>query len=823
MSATEEDPVDLESARRVKALDKWVVDCRAKMKSKWPAVDFNADRWPLQDHYKTKINNITFANTFAFFKGKDHSYKLAIKCLMAEIALEGEVKSANAKVVCWRLLSILEVSLHQICRSKLFSIEQVQVEKAKANCSKAPAILMSLMALVSLIRRLGEVGVIDRLAWSLSPQTKYQLLSIQKSNNIQFKTNKAGILERQIEALSDAQAAMLRGDERLSAYDRVALAVMGINMCCPNRINEPLCMEVGDHFTLEDYCTPADDRNIGDAAPVLVRVHQMLLLKGSKGAEWGGKPILNFMIAFADLCISIIKQHGERSRMLVSWYEMNPDVLYLPPCLEYLRGTYVDVVSLWKICNLVDSEPPARNEKSVKGIWQELKLNGFVQKIANPKVYRSNGTLNSKKTLEVVSWANLEKVLLARVGQAMDSLRRVTQLNSYQGRLSNMLMLFDADLVPYLPNSVRYKALANRLVRTPSHARNRIIEPAPTLFEKLNIKMVVNGVVQTAYINTHDPRRWLTTQALDSDLPDVLANKWANRLNINQLQAYDLRSPEAKAQQASMPVLKELEDITQGLQKLEVLEDDYGLKTQIFAVGDANIAITSMNDIMQATEDRPIARTANQIIILYPQRYGVCLHQHHERPCRSYKCGPCNEGVIVKGHLPTNERVRNDAVMVFNSIVNQLEALLIARHREVADCPSMLDEHILTLVSEGLNPKQMAKELIVRFHEIKDQIKDKAFAIKLGDAFALTGYVEQLGMESNRPGALIKYHNPSYHASPGHERVLDALHGGRAKVRLEMRAFEKKYPHFAQTKLSKVDQRDLLKSDADDELESDDE
>jgi len=148
MSATEEDPVDLESARRVKALDKWVVDCRAKMKSKWPAVDFNADRWPLQDHYKTKINNITFANTFAFFKGKDHSYKLAIKCLMAEIALEGEVKSANAKVVCWRLLSILEVSLHQICRSKLFSIEQVQVEKAKANCSKAPAILMSLMALV---------------------------------------------------------------------------------------------------------------------------------------------------------------------------------------------------------------------------------------------------------------------------------------------------------------------------------------------------------------------------------------------------------------------------------------------------------------------------------------------------------------------------------------------------------------------------------------------------------------------------------------------------------------------------------------------------
>lgn len=174
----------------------------------------------------------------------------------------------------------------------------------------------------------------------------------------------------------------------------------------------------------------------------------------------------------------------------------------------------------------------------------------------------------------------------------------------------------------------------------------------------------------------------------------------------------------------------------------------------------------------------------------------------------------------MKGHLPTNERVKKDADLVFRSIVNQLEALLIARHRQLADNPETLDGHILTLVREGLNPEQMAKELIARFHEINDQIKDRSFANKLGEAFALTGFAEQLNKESNRSGALIKYHNPSYHGAPGHERALEARLGGRAGVKESIQAFELKYPQFVQTELGKQDQRDLLEVDGDDDHEA---
>lgn len=826
MNAAEDTFVGFEIARRATALQAWAEDCRTRMKARWPEIDFDSNHWSLNTLYKTKLQDVNFAPALADFNGKDPAYGLTLKCLMANIALKGDIKDPNGQIPSWRLLSRVETPLHQLRRAHLTELEDTLLTQAKDSPSKAHRVHRDLLVLRVHIDLIGATGVTDRLAWSPAPKSKSQLLALKNASAKQFKAKKASILDRQIEALSDAQTAMFHGDERLSAYDRVALAVMGLTMCCPNRVNEPLCMASDDRFTLEDYLMRAPRPGITTDSHTLERVHQMLLVKGSKGAAWGAKPILNFMIAFSDLCIDVIKQHGEHSRMLVNWYEQNPEILYLPAELEHLRGTEIDMVSLWKIMNCESKESSTGKVGNAPSFWKELRRKGCIHERANPRTKRYNGTKNSRPTVQTVAWSDLEPALLAQVKQSMEEIRRVTPSNHYQGRLSNMLMLFDTEQLRYLPGSIKYTKLSMRLSQTESNKKPRTPQhrrewrPEPTLFEKLDLKMVVDGAVQTAYINSHDPRRWLTTQALDSGLPDVLTNKWANRLSIEQLKAYDLRTAERKAEQAAMPDVKELRDMTHGLQRLGALELEYGLKTQVVVVGDANIAITAMNHIMQATEDRPVARTSNQIIILYPQRYGVCLHQHHERPCRSYKCAPCNEGVVVKGHLPTNERIRKDADLVFRSIVNQLEALLTAHQRQLADNPETLDEHILTLVREGLNPELMATELIARFHEISDRIKDRSFANKLGEAFALTGYANQLDKESNRAGALIKYHNPSQHGAPGHERALEAIHGGRNGVNARVEAFVKKYPQFAQTNLDKQDQRDLQEPEENDGQDS---
>ena len=816
---------NLEIARRANQLQAWIDDCKKRMTRLWPDINFDSTHWPLQSLYQTKLHDVSFASALADFEGKDFAYGQALRCLMAEIAFAGELKNSNAPMLGWRLLSRIDVPLHQLKRSHLQALEKALVAEARSSIQKAGSIYRDVLSLRAHIDQVGLKAVTERLMWAPSPESKAELVRLQVGSRKQFREAKAAILDRQIEALSDAQAAMLQDDPRLSAYDRVALALMGLNMCCPNRINEPLCMSLDDRFTLEDYQTRVAGSGMGIDDPPLARVHQMLLVKGSKGASWGAKPILNFMISFADLCFQVIKQHGERSRRLVAWYEEHPDTLYLTPELEHLRGTDIDRRSLWQIMNLQCREPTHSETTCVGTLWTELRTKCLLKSIATPKTVSGS---NRKKAVSVCPWANLEPALIARVKRAMNETRRVTIHNHYQGRLSNMLVLFDSKQSPYLPSSIKYCSLVLRL-RQSAGAKTRHGDqrykspPEPTLFKKLGIQMVVNGVVEDAYIDTHDPRRWLTTQALDSGLPDLLTNKWANRLDINQLKAYDLRSAERKAQQASMPDISELSGMTKGLQKIGALEADFGLRTEVVVVGDANIAVSSMDEVMRATENRPTARTANQIIILYPQRYGVCLHQHHERPCRSYRCAPCNEGVVVKGHLPTNERVRADDRLVFKSIVNQLEALLTARHRQLPDNPATLDEHILTLVRDGLRPEEMARDLITRFHEINDEIKDRAFANKLSEAFALSGYVEQLDKVSTPSGALIKYLNPSYHAAPGHERALDALHGGRAGLKAKVEAFDRKHPQFAKSALGKLDQRELLEAPPEDDGEALDE
>jgi hypothetical protein len=708
--------------------------------------------------------------------------------------------------------------LDAVKRTHLTNLEAQLVKDVREKGASAERHLSSMATLSKQLDWLNKKGVIDTLAWRSSIATKGELNLLSKQCRAKFKDSKISTLDRQIEALSDAMSAMLLGDPRLASHDRVALAVMGINMCAPSRINEPLCMCLDDRFTLEDYVA----RPEGLGADNLHRVHQLLLVKGSKGANWGAKPILNFMIGLMECCIEVIKQYGQRSRMLVRWYERHPNTLYLPPQLEYLRGKDIDRSSLLQIMYLSAEVDYVKFSGRTSSIWKDLVNAGAVKEISNQKFVKGAGRQGYKPMKLAVPWSDFERILLVRVRDALEEIRHVTQRNHYEGRLGNMLMLFDRGRTPYLPSSIKYCSLKPRIKQTDGQKNyygntKYKLQAEATLFEKLDIKMVANGTLQTAWIDTHDPRRWLTTQALAAKerLSDVLINKWANRLDVDQLKNYDFRPPQHKADQAAMPEVNELADLSLGLQAISGIESEYGLTTEIVTVHDAGISVTSMDAIVSATGNRPVARTSNQIIIIYATKYGACLHQHHETPCRAYKCLPCDNNLVVKGHLPTNEQVRLRNDLLLRSIVNQIEPLLTARHREIADDGESLDSHIVTLVREGLNAEQMAGELIDRFHEIKNDIKDVWFKNKLEEAFVAKGMVKNLDNPGVASGALMKYHNPSCHAAPGHERAIDAVHGSRGDIQSSLLAFERKYPEFGPTSIGLKDERHLLEAEDD--------
>ncbi|MEH8116631.1 hypothetical protein Q7I37_03465 [Aeromonas allosaccharophila] len=803
-------PADLDRSKCELALKKWQADCRQRMAQRYPTIPFDADRWPLRGVTVNDASDFNFTSALVDFANKHPSFAEALRCHLAEIVLGDKVRHLEISAKRFRLLRLAPAdSLFDIDHAALRSIETTELERARRNPASAQNVLIMLSQLGRTLDTFADKGICPHLRYGMKPDTNSELLALQDSHRKKLRQPKAAALNRMIEALNEAFNALLANDARLSASDRVALAMIGLIMCAPSRINEILCLSIDDHVSVEDYTRHGPNKG----ADTVHSVHQMLLMtmKGSKGAKWSAKPVLNFMIDFFHYCLKVILKHGERSRMLVQWYQQHPDRLYLPPELEHLRGTNLTVRSLANIMAL--SEQSGNSTKMAQILMAKLGTKRF--KVPHPKHIKKNGQSAKYAEIDAARWDDIEPLLLANVRRELKSCRAVTRANHYKGDLTKMLFLFDHDFAPYLPGSAKYKFLRVRLKHTASD--KKVLDRQLTLFEKLKIMMPVNGVTQIAEINTHDPRRWLTTMALihGEKLSNVLINKWANRLNVKQLGFYDFRSAETKAAASAIPEPMELPELSNGLTSCRKLEDEHGPKIDIVTVHDTGISGTTMDAISAATADRPIARTGEHIIIIYPSWYGICSHQHHEKPCRAYtSCLPCNNNYLVKGHIPTNDRTRTRANELHTAILNIVEQMVTIHSREIADDQETLTQHLCHLVERGLTPAQMTDELIARFHDIKHEIKDTVLKNTIHEAFVATGFVERLDDPTVTNGALMKYHNPTHHAAPGVERALDA-YGGHEQIEQERLAMIEKYPQFAPTTQGLKDERSLSMPDDD--------
>lgn len=818
------EPLALDPILQRAALDKWLADCERRMGLRFPLIDFSADAWPIRRLHYAEQPDWYFTETMADFSKKDISYAHVIRCLVAEMVIAGKPKLLSSEVAAFRQLA--KISPHQLFHLTLSDLRLLQermLAHGKANPPSADSMRRQLVVLSKFLTQLSRKGVLPVFGWRAQASTMAELTKIHITHRAKLREGKGDRLDRSMDAFNEAINRMVDGAPELSARDRVALSAGVILLCAPSRINEPLCMSIDDHVVVEDYA-----QRVIDELDEAHRAHQMLIItmKGSKGAQWSPKPALSFMIDAFHYAMDIIRNQGKRSRMLVEWYQQHPDTLYLPPELEYLRGQTISRRGLEQIArldaNLADDWP----NSAANALFKELPDSIF-RAPNRDFVLRGGKGRNRWKAIDYLPWADVEALLLKKVREAMNRCRRVTNLNHYQGDLAKMLFLFDDDeLPPFLPSVTTYASIHGCFKVTKSQKQHR--PKTRSLFEKLNITMPVDGTIRIAEIDTHDPRRWLTTMALihGEKLSDVLINKWANRSKLSQLKSYDFRTAETKAEAASMPEsekLVELTDLSNGLATVERLEEQFSFQTSIVTAHNAGVAMTTLDVVAQAVEERPVARTSRGIIIIYPQQYGICLHQHHEKPCRNYSndlsasCLTCDEGVQQKGHLPTNDAVRSVNKRLFSLIVLHLENLALTHNRNVADDPAMLGEHMLTLVEKGLGPlaiEQLANELITNFQEANRLLKDRRLANLLEQAFVARESVNILDDPDTLNGALFKYHNPTRHSEPQIEIAIDE-HGGRARVALDEELLVSRYPQFASTPDRILDERHLIKAEKD--------
>lgn len=721
-----------------------------------------------------------------------------------------------------------------------------------------------LLALYKAIAVLQKAKVIRPMHARLSHEISDLLLAIHKQQAKAFRAVKAGELEPGIAALSDAITALADGDPRLSETHQGVLCVMGLEMCAPSRINEVLALSIHDRLhAIDDYDQePGEDGGtvVVTDSKALHRGHARIkeasvlnaldtspntvLMKGSKGAAWGAKPVLDFMLVMFNWCFDHLIEMGARSRMLLQHYEKHPTTLYLPPGLEYLRGKPLTRIQIGRIMLLdpdlgVDEKAfRAKAEtagKSAQEVRKSLLKSGLTftldqrpdladqivderaafiktQSIKTPASSNSSTKANALKSrkfhktdqrTEYAEWSSVEAELLRRVNEARDSLRWVTTGTQYTGRQSNMLMLFDhlGRCPAYLPGALCAKDVAIRLKSTSKGKMPRI----QTVFKALDLKMPIlsnDGTkveIVPAYCRPHDPRRWLTTMALRHSGPELsrlLINLWANRADLGQLNAYDYRSSKEKAAltaqdvpQAMQPaLLNEHDDLS--LVVKEELISEFKLKTQSISVGLHAIRVTTMDAIHAAETNHPVAKAGEKLILVFPTPYGVCLHQHYEVGCTNYRgCGgACSDHRVIKGHLPTNEQVRTQANKLHDVIVAQVRRLILARNRRVVHDLDKLDEHLSRMIQQHMDAEDIAARLIADFVEINDLIKDVAFKADLEDAYAFKGKVERLDDPKYTSGAVIRYYNPERNGRPEAERTIEAL-GGRKSLEQEVKSF----------------------------------
>ncbi len=805
------------------ALNKWLADCERQMGLRFPLINFWANDWPIRKLYQTDQPDWYFTEPLADFFEKDISYAEALRCLVAEMVIAGKPKRVHSQVAAYRQLAKdTPYQLFNLTLGNLRQLEERLLAYSKVSPQSAGSIKTQLAILPIFLTKLSRYGVLPVLGWRAHASTMAELLKKDTANRAKGKKGKIDRLNSCMGAFNEAFNRMVEGAPELSARDRVALSAGVLLLCAPARINEPLCMSIDDHVAVDNYA----EKEFGELDKAH-SAHQMLIItmKGSKGAQWGPKPILSFMIDAFHYAIGIVRSHGTRSRMLVEFYQKHPDTLYLPPGLEYLRGQAINRSDLERIIRL-DENVPKDPKNSVANVYFN-KLMDCQFKAPNPtfEPRAARGT-HRRKHIDYLPWADIETFLLKKVREAMSRCRRVTPYNHYQGDLAKMLFLFDDDMSPaYLPSAASYQTIAYCFKVTEGHKKRR---QRISLFEKLKITMPVDGTIRIAEMDTHDPRRWLTTMALihGEKLSDVLINKWANRSKLSQLKAYDFRTAEVIAEAASMPgadKLTELTDLSNGLAAVEKLKEQFGFKTTLVTAHDAGVAVTSLDAVTLAVEDRPVARSSRGIIIIYPQKYGICLHQHHEKPCRNYSnelsasCLTCDEAVQQKGYIPSNEAVRDDNKKLFNIIVRHLENLALTHNRNVADDPAMLEEHMLTLVEKGLSSlgiEQLANKLIDNFQEANRLLKDRRLANLLEQAFVARESVKMLDDLRIPNGAIFKYHNPTRHSEPLMEIALDE-HGGRKQVACDEKALVAKYPEFAPTPNNIMDERHLIAADID--------
>ena len=353
-------------------------------------------------------------------------------------------------------------------------------------------------------------------------------------------------------------------------------SIAAILCSAPDRINEVLL--------LTENCEVYDKTSGGKDA-------YGLRWQPAKRADPMVKWIIPSMAPVVAEAIAKIRQLTEAARRIAQWYELNPEKLYLPQHLEYLRSQEFLTLDEVQQVILLDEGAP-----SFARLW-----------------CTANHVLLEKKGRKVcVRFADVERAVIAllpagfpllnaemglKFSEALIVVRR-NELHSAKGT-------FGGVIEPVTTNQVN-TALGTRS----EHGFE-------SMFGRLGFKEPDGSHIR---VSTHQFRHYLNTLAQAGGMSQLDIAKWSGRVDVRQNEMYD----HVSADQMVAKIRESIGDESHMFGPLAKLPKNIPISRDEFA----RLKI-------------PTAHTTD---------FGFCVHDYTMMPCdRHADCINCNEHLCVKG------------------------------------------------------------------------------------------------------------------------------------------------------------------------------
>lgn len=329
----------------------------------------------------------------------------------------------------------------------------------------------------------------------------------------------------------------------------------------------------------------------------------------AKGGRPMTKTVIPSMREIAIRAVDRLRQLGAPARELARWYEQNPNRMFLPPHLEYLRereqlhlNEVFAILFGGKVCKVTkDERVSVRSWLIVRAVPLQ------------------------KKGVLTVTYKDLEQAVLAELPKGFPVMDPVTGV-----RYSEALCVVRAgefDIRKKSPTQCCF----NRVKYIQLYSFLKSKGNAQSIFERRGLRDE-NG--DFLFLTSHMLRHYLNTLIRQSGkLTEEEIAQWSGRKSINQNATYN--------HQSDRDVISKLRG----------------------AVGDPSKSIGPFANIDNRIFLRRDEFASVKIITAHTTEFGYCVHDYAQSPCQMHQdCMHCDEQVCIKGDVRAEENLRKTRV-----------------------------------------------------------------------------------------------------------------------------------------------------------------